>query len=376
MLSRDRFTILPLALVTLVGCNRNVTPAPILLGHVVLLSGSNKTVVEHAKQAIYLAVEEANQPENRIQGRLVKVLEPDAQANLDSFAGQAVRLVTVNAVAGLFGGTDLAQAERLGRAVRGHEIVVVTPAALPPQLLDENMYSINAGLAFQGRVLARFAAQELQADRAAQLVDSQQPACTTVANAFAREFQRLRGNPVEDWAYKTEADQTRVAERLKKDDLKAVLYVGSVSDLGKLRTSLRNASKNLPVLVGGSATLSALQTEPAASSGVYVTTPYTEGAAVQGQDFVRRYQERYHESPSEAAALAYDGVRVLLDGLRRAKSPQPALLRTALANLDNKWDSLTGPLRFDKDHVARRSLFVIRLKEGRPEASRRYDAEE
>jgi branched-chain amino acid transport system substrate-binding protein len=106
-----------------------------------------------------------------------------------------------------------------------------------------------------------------------------------------------------------------------------------------------------------------------------VTTFAEDGLTPHGQDFARRYQERFKEAPDLHAASAYDGARLLFEAMRRAKGTKPERLRETLLGLDN-FDSLTGPLAIDKDdHGARRPVFVVQRQEGAQKVVKRYDAD-
>ena len=144
-------SILLLLVLCPIGCHRGANPEAILIGHLAPFSGPDKDIGEHARQAILLAVEDINKEENRLQGRKINVLHPQyAPEDPDNLQPVAVRLVTVNRVVSLLGGADLGEAERQERAVQPYDVPLVTFADLPPELLGENVFSVNAGLAFQG----------------------------------------------------------------------------------------------------------------------------------------------------------------------------------------------------------------------------------
>src|SRR5260370_37855702 len=90
-----------LALLALSGCKPRAETEPILIGHVAPFTGPHRLIGEQAKQAILLAVEEANQEENRGAERRVAVLHVNSHGDLDALQPEAVRLITVNRVAAL-----------------------------------------------------------------------------------------------------------------------------------------------------------------------------------------------------------------------------------------------------------------------------------
>src|SRR4030081_1080867 len=99
-----------IALVLLAGCQRSPGRDPVFIGHLAPFSGPEKQIGEHARQAITLAVEEINKEGNRILGRPINVLHPEfPPGDADKLQPVALRLVDVNRVAALLGGTELAE---------------------------------------------------------------------------------------------------------------------------------------------------------------------------------------------------------------------------------------------------------------------------
>jgi branched-chain amino acid transport system substrate-binding protein len=244
----------------------------------------------------------------------------------------------------------------------------VTVAELPPESLGVNVFSVNPGLAFQGQVLARFAKQELRVEQVAVVVDGRERAPTTLADVFVREFSKANTSHVHQWTYKNPSDFSDFVERIKKAQPGAILHAGSVVDLGRLRGKLQAAGIKAPVLFGGDTEhLSLSGSDREASNGVYVATPYVvSDPSEENQKFVKMFQERYKQAPDLQAALAYDGIRVVCEAMRRAKTLKAAEIRSALAEMSKTpFDkSLSGSWTFDSNHAARRPLFVGKLENG------------
>src|SRR5437879_2498637 len=125
--------IMMLTAAALPGCSSRVSSEPIAIGHVAPLSGPDKAAGEQAKQAILLAVEAVNGSESSVLGRRIEVRHADTHGDLEALGNEAVRLITVNRVVALLGGSDAEQADRLGRATQPYGVPRVTGGArLPP----------------------------------------------------------------------------------------------------------------------------------------------------------------------------------------------------------------------------------------------------
>lgn len=81
------------------------------------------------------------------------------------------------------------------------------------------------------------------------------------------------------------------------------------------------------------------------------------------QEFVTRYQSRYHEAPDHFAALAYDEMRILLDAICRA-GLNKGRIRDALTGL-TAYKGVTGDMIFDPNCKNIAPLFLGRVHEGK-----------
>jgi ABC-type branched-subunit amino acid transport system substrate-binding protein len=81
------------------------------------------------------------------------------------------------------------------------------------------------------------------------------------------------------------------------------------------------------------------------------------------QDFVARYEARYHEKPDHFAALAYDQMRILLDAICRAGLNR-GRIRDALTGLTS-YRGVTGNMTFDPNCKNIAPLFLGRVHDGK-----------
>lgn len=353
------------------GCSARGGGEPVWVGHVATFTGPDKAAGEQARQGIELAVREVNDSPERLFGRRVAVRQADARAGSERAQEEAVRLLSVNRVAALLGGTDPVQAERLARAAQEVGVPLVAQSGLPPAAVNDYTFSSSISPARRGQALARYATQELKISRVALAADSRSAYATACADAFMKEMAAAVTPRLD---YKDQAEFVDWVSRVGKARPQGLFLAGSASDLARLRAELRKPGVELPVLfAGGEGSLSALLADPEGGHGVFVLTPYLADAdTAQNQEFVRAYRERFHEAPDAYAALAYDGARLLFDALRRAKGQAAGKLREELTGVTD-FDSLTGPVALDrKDHQARRPVFVVEALDGKAVQRKRY----
>ena len=363
-----RLNVLILALLALAaGCSHRGTPESLWLGQVTPMTGADKSIGDHARQGASIAVTELNTADNLVLAHKVMIRQADAK----SAEAEAVRLVGVNRVVALLGGTDSAQAEQLARGAESAGVPVVLQVAVP--LLGERAFSIVPSLSRRGQALAKFV-REKKLSKVAVALDERSSSAGPVADAIAGEFPK---ESVARFTLKSPEELPAVAGKVADAKPQAAVFLGSAQDALKWSVQMKKALPNVSLFYSGDESgLPVLLGDRAASDDVYLITSYFAGdETAENQSFVKSYQEQHSELPDVNAALAYDATRLLAEAIRTAGSINPVKVREALSKLDT-FASVTGPLTFGPDHHAVRPLFVVQIKDGQAVLRKRYGADE
>jgi branched-chain amino acid transport system substrate-binding protein len=80
-------------------------------------------------------------------------------------------------------------------------------------------------------------------------------------------------------------------------------------------------------------------------------------------EFIENFKTKYNREPDAFAALGYDMVYFLADGLKRADSTNGTALRDALAATKDL-AGVTGAVTVDENHNAVKSIVVLGLENG------------
>jgi len=384
MIADGRIGLVMLIGVSLAGCGPKNVSEPVYFAHLAPRSGTDKVVGEHAEHGILLAVEKANQAADHVAGHRVAVLHGDTRGDPEVAQSEAVRMVTINRVAGLLGGTTAAQAEPLARIAQQYNLPLVTPATLPKRLITSYVFSLGLTPVEQGRALARFAAEEpVGAPRVAVLSNSQSAIGVLVAAAFAEEYRKGKDRSVGEWTFQKDKEKELpdVARAIVREKAGAVLLAAEARDIPKIIPELRQAglSPKVPILFAGEDATGQngskwpVPLDPDFAGEVYLATPFFAGAKVARlEEFSKEYAERFGGPPDIHAAQAFDAARLLFEGCRQARSFQGPKIRDELAKL-SPFESLTGPVAFDADQVPRRTTFIVRISSGKLELVRSCD---
>jgi ABC-type branched-subunit amino acid transport system substrate-binding protein len=334
-----------LAALLVAGCTRSDNSKPIELGHI---HPSDPDDAEF--RAIDLAVEDLNKDSaNLPTGRPVRVLHATGGSRPEEWGGQATRLVALNKVKGLIGGNRADVAERIGAAVQGENIIVVSPAGWAGSPPANDQFTVGIAPAERGRVLALVA------------VERKPPSVVVVRDPTARDANLAADQFVAD----SRAAGIRVIDPSPspaKPTADAVFFAGPV----KFALDNRPEGGNRLLLFGGGdAELPTLLAGGSAADGFLVATAYHADLKTDRLTaFTNRYREKYSQPPPAAAVLAHDAFTVWVEAARRANNIEAGAMRDELLKRDKPFDGLTGPLTFAADHTARRPVFVGRVAEG------------
>ncbi len=358
------------------GCSSKPSSEPLWIGHLVPLEGANRTVGQHARQGIEVAVAEARGNEQTMPGRACAFLHVDSREESETMRAETVRLLTVNRVVAFLAGFDAASTEILVRESRSYGAPVVVPGELPGPSDSDFVLSLGISPSTRGRLLARHAANDLKLLRAAVLTDSRRPIASAVANAFLKAWPRDSGRAVEEWTFTTVAERDERLGRILASHPSVVLLACSAVDFRLLRPRLAEVLPKIPLLYAGEDEgIAALQADLETPSEMYLATAYcAEGLTEAGRVFAKRYEERFHEPPDLFAAQSHDAARLLLEALQQAAAPTRSALGKQLAQ-QQSFESVTGPIHW-KDRQLRRRVFLVSLHDNKAKLVSTLEPEE
>src|SRR6266542_959074 len=316
MTCRSQTLVLLSAALALTGC-AGTSPAPVFVGHVV--SHLDRDSGESAARGIRLAVMEANKDLDKGACRQVKVIHTDTLGKLEAFEGEAVRLVAVSRVAALLGGTTVDEVERLemGSAPLKEEkrldlaVPVLSSCGVRPRTASDAVFCTGLSPASRGKILARFAADELKASGPAVLVDERREESLRLADVFARAFPlaTTKRDPKLTPARPTllrfskDSELVDLVPLLKGMKPGLLLFAGTTADLRRLRQALHDPA--LPVLFGGDeSNLRSLLEDRETGEKVHVVTAFAVDADVpRAQEFAKQFKATFADEPDVHAAL-------------------------------------------------------------------------
>lgn len=363
-----------LACVALFGCSRpkgggggERPPAEkIRLGVVMSLTGDTAQYGLSALNGARMAVEEAN-ASGGVAGRRVELIAQDTRSDSTETEVVVRRLAREYGVHALVGEIVSSRSLAAARVAQGEGLPMLTPSATSPEVTQVGDFVFRSCYtdAFQGAAIARFAAVNLGARRAAMLVESDQRYSQELA-AFTRDaFTRLGGEVVAVQEYREgAADFSAQLVELSASRPDVVFAPGYYLEAGLLARQARSLGIETP-FVGGDGWDSPRLYEIGgqALAGNFFSTHFSaEDQTPEVRRFVEDYRRLFGSTPDSFAATAYDAARIVLAAFERAPSLERAAVRDALASTRD-FRGVTGTVTFDAARNAVKPVVIVRISE-------------
>jgi branched-chain amino acid transport system substrate-binding protein len=221
---------------------------------------------------------------------------------------------------------------------------------------------------FQGKVMAKFATDDLHAHRVAVLSSVSNAYSLGLAKAFKETFLAAGGQVVAEKSF-SEGDKDFRAQltAVKAANVEAVFVPSYYTEAALIVRQARDLGITVPFFGGdGWEDEQLLKIGGEAMNGCYYSTHFSAQNTdpVVGQ-FVKRYQARWNgEIPGAFSALGFDAVNVLVDAIKRSGTTEGPALRDALA-ATNQVAGVTGLTTLDKDRNASKPATIIAVREGK-----------
>jgi branched-chain amino acid transport system substrate-binding protein len=355
----------------LFGCGRQrtdivVKPADerLRVGAFMSLTGDTAQYGISALNGIRMAVEEANAV-GGAGGHRVELITRDTRSDPGETEVIVRRLAEESRVHALVGEVVSSRSLAAARVAQGERVPMLTPSATSPEVTAQGDYVFRSCYTdpFQGAALARFAARELHARRAAVLTDPAQRYSVELARFIREAFERQGGEIVSEQEYREgAADFSAQLAEVAAANPEVIFIPGYYLEAGQLARQAKGMEINVP-LVGGDGWDSPRLYEIGgqALAGDFFSSHFSaEDPDPQVQRFVADYRRLYGLTPDSFAATAYDATRIMLDAAARAHSLDRAAIRDALAQTKN-FPGVTGSVTFNAERNAVKPIVIVRI---------------
>jgi branched-chain amino acid transport system substrate-binding protein len=322
-----------------------------------------------AKNGVLMAADEINQA-GGINGHQIDIVIEDDKGSPEQAAQVAGKLIdrykVVAIIAAGASGNSLAAAPKAQSA----HVPLIAPSSTNPAVTQAGDYIFRACYidAFQGEVMARFAANTLKAKKAAIMLDFNSPYSSGLSDFFEFSFKKLHGQIVAKQSYRQgDADYRGQLSAIKDANPDVVYIPGYYGDVAIIARQARQLGLTVPLLgADGWDAPELWELGGDTLNGSYISNHYSaDDPAETIQKFVKAYRQRYGNlTPDAHAALAYDALRFLAEAIQKAGATEGSKLRDALAATKN-FAGVTGIISMDRDRNAVKPAVVLKLQDGK-----------
>ncbi|MBT3349339.1 ABC transporter substrate-binding protein [bacterium] len=344
------------AVFLIVGC----TPAeektveknePIVIGAIGALSGDAASYGQLTQKVSEIRVAEINAA-GGIRGRELKLIWEDGKCNPADASRSAQKLVNVDKVSVIFGGT--CSGETLGAApiTEKKSVILFSSISSSPEVTDAGdfVFRTYPSDASQGKILGNFAGEKFEKIG---MLSEQTDYSVALATVFEENFS---GEIVAETFLPTESDfRTRIT-KLKNENLNALfLNAQSPHKTSIVLKQLAELDWNSPVIgnemILSDASITAEHANFLEKTHAIGANFLTDTELPKFQEFVKKFEEKFGEPPAyeNYTAATLDAIDILAEVLKKIDDPTDTIaIRDELYKIQNH-DGFSGKIAFDKN---------------------------
>ncbi len=362
--------LLALILVMLASCGKPAEEKTIKIGVIAPITGSIPIVGQSTVNAAQLAAREVNDAGGlEVGGQKLKVelIIEDNQDKKETAVNAAQKLINQSGVVALIGPQASRNAIPVAVVAEEAHVPMISPWSTNPETTAGKKYVFRAAFIdpFQGRVMARFAIEELKAEKAAVLYDVASEYNRGIAEIFRQVFSEAGGQVVAFESYTTGETDFRAQLTAIRNAGAQVLFLPNYYN--EVPTQVRQAREiGVQATIIGSDSWGQIEAADLAEmEGMYFSTHYAPDiASPTAPKFIAAYQAAYGQVPDDVAALTYDAFGLLFQAIRSQGKFDPESIRNGLASI-SRYEGVTGTMEYKGSGDPIKSAVILQIKDGR-----------
>ena len=337
------------------------------IGAVFPLSGGVAFYGNESRDGAQLAVDEINAA-GGLLGKKIALISEDDEGNAEKSVNAFTKLATRDKVSIILGSSTSGATQAMTSLAQQGKVVLISPSATNIDVTNAGDFIFRACFIdpFQGIVGADFAYNTLGSRRAAVLYDAGADYNTGLAESFRSQFKANGGQVVADEAYQSgDVDFNAQVTRIKAAGPDVVYLPNYYNDVSLQAKQLRDQGVNC-ALVGGDGWDSLIDNAGnEVLNGFWSAGFASDTTDPKGVAFVNAFMARFNRPASQFAALGYDAMMLVADGIKAAGSFDSTAVKDAMAKLSGSY--VTGNIRFDvrRNPIKGAAILEIVRKDGK-----------
>jgi branched-chain amino acid transport system substrate-binding protein len=351
-------------------CGGEKTPEAqkIEIGFFGALTGPQATFALSGRNGARLAIDQLNAA-GGVLGKKLDLLVEDDHNDPSEAASAVSKLITRDHVVALIGENASSRSLAAAPIAQNYQVPMVSPSSTNVEVTKKGDYIFRVCFidSYQGKAVATFAWQTLQAKTAALLVDAKSDYSVGLADAFRAAFTSLGGRIVAEVKYaEGDSDFSAQLTAIQSAAPDAVMIPGYYTDAGLIARQARSLGMKA-ILLGADGWDSPKLAEigGAAVEGSYLSNHYSvDDPSPAVRTFVEDYRKIFGTAPDSIAALSYDAARLIADAMKRAGSTEGKRVRDALASTAD-FPGVTGMITMDADRNPVKPAVILKVERGK-----------
>jgi branched-chain amino acid transport system substrate-binding protein len=350
-------------------CKTSGGPAgnEIPVGEFASLTGGTATFGQSEHNGDVLAVEEINAA-GGVLGKKINLMTEDDQSKTEEAVASVQKLVNSDHVVALLGEVASSRSMAGAPIAQNAHVPMISPASTNEDVTKKGDYIFRICFIdpFQGQTMAHFALGSLGKKRAAVLTDVKQDYSVGLDEAFKKTYSTSGGTIVSEQSYSSgDKDFHAPLTSIKAANPDVIFVPGYYTEVSLIVRQARQLGIDCPIL-GGDGWDSPELTKGAEKE--FMNTFFSNHFATEDpdttvQNFVKKYQDKFHSIPDAMAALGYDATRILADAIKRAGSTDSAALKKAISETKD-FAGVTGHITIDQNRNASKPITILKITNG------------
>lgn len=358
---------------------RNLSAEDVIrIGFNIPQTGTLASVGSHARNAAELVRTEIERAGGlELAGKKYKVifLYGDNRSDPSVAASLATEQIARERVLGIIGPLSSNQAAPVGQLVNSYGTPMISPWSTSPLTTKDRPFVFSCCVLYsaQGPAIAKFAAGEFKAKKAAVLYDIVNAYPRGMAGAFKESFEKANGpgSVVAFVDFRTgDTDFTRQLQQIKASGAEFLFLPQYSHEVPGIIREAMALGFSIPIVGGGSWAGGDLMAKCGDDcKGRFFVGNYAPGnARGLNRQFVELYSTAYGILPDEPAALTWDATRLLLAAIVKTGGLGGDLLadresvRKALSGIRD-FDGAAGAISFTDGNNPNKCPIIVKIAE-------------
>lgn len=339
----------------------------IKLGGVFPITGDVPALGAAMDNGAKLAIKEIN-ASGGVLGKKLELTVEDDQNQASTAPNAITKLIEQDKVKAVIGTYASKCSIPMAAVAKAANVVMITPGSTNEKVTTEGgEYVFRACFIdpLQGKIGAKFAAENLKAKKVAMLYDIGNDYCVGISKEFKSNFESLGGTIAYEKTYNAgESDFKAFLTEIKELNVDVLYLPDNYSTVGLIAKQAKEVGITAALLGSDSWSDPGLvKVGGDAIEGAY----FTDHVSLKSDNetikkFVSSYKTEYNTDPSAFSVLSYDSVYIVAEAIKSAGSTDNVAIKDAMAKLDA--DCGTNHYKFDEKRNPIKSVVINKVVKG------------